>query len=73
MKTVKPVEIENYAKKIAAEFNPQKIILFGSYAYGNPNADSDVDILVLGDFFLREIISNGRILYESLDIQTRAH
>jgi len=29
--------------------NPQKIVLFGSYAYGNPNPDSDVDLLVVVD------------------------
>ena len=28
-------------------FHPDKIILFGSYAYGTPHADSDVDILVV--------------------------
>ena len=27
--------------------NPEKIILFGSYAYGNPNKDSDLDICVV--------------------------
>ncbi|MBL7966508.1 MAG: nucleotidyltransferase domain-containing protein [Prolixibacteraceae bacterium] len=27
--------------------NPLKIILFGSYAYGTPNADSDLDICVV--------------------------
>ena len=27
--------------------NPLKIILFGSYAYGNPNEDSDLDICVV--------------------------
>lgn len=29
--------------------NPQKIILFGSYAYGTPNPDSDIDLLVITD------------------------
>ncbi|MHB1423013.1 MAG: nucleotidyltransferase domain-containing protein, partial [Gemmataceae bacterium] len=29
------------------QFQPDKIILFGSYAYGTPHADSDVDILVV--------------------------
>lgn len=29
------------------EFRPDKFILFGSYAYGAPNADSDVDLLVV--------------------------
>jgi predicted nucleotidyltransferase len=33
--------------RIAAEFRPQRIILFGSYAYGNAEADSDLDILVI--------------------------
>ena len=28
-------------------FNPQRVILFGSYAYGKPNDDSDVDILIV--------------------------
>ena len=27
--------------------NPDKIILFGSYAYGTPNEDSDVDLYVV--------------------------
>ena|SRR5450759_317098 len=29
------------------QFNPEKIILFGSYAYGTPNDDSDVDLFVV--------------------------
>ena len=29
------------------ELKPEKIILFGSYAYGNPTPDSDVDLLVI--------------------------
>ena len=32
---------------IAEQFHPDKIILFGSYAYGIPNEDSDVDLLVV--------------------------
>ena len=34
-------------RAIAEEFRPQKIVLFGSYAYGTPNEDSDVDLLVI--------------------------
>ncbi len=34
-------------KKIAEKLKPEKIILFGSYAYGNPTPDSDVDLLVI--------------------------
>ncbi len=39
--------IRRYARQVAERFQPDKIILFGSYAYGKPNADSDVDILVI--------------------------
>lgn len=39
--------IRRYARAIAEEFQPDKIILFGSYAYGTPNQDSDVDLLVI--------------------------
>jgi predicted nucleotidyltransferase len=95
--------IRRFARQVAERFRPDKIILFGSYAYGAPDADSDVDILVImqarnqldqavkisldidppfsldiivrtpynmrwrlaeGDSFLREIISQGKVLYE---------
>jgi predicted nucleotidyltransferase len=98
--------IRRFARAVAERFQPDKIILFGSYAYGTPHADSDVDILVVmparnqhdqavkirwdvpapfpmdlivrtpknlkwrleeGDWFLREIMSNGIILYEKAD------
>src|SRR5438552_10140773 len=36
-----------FARKVAERFHPDKIILFGSHAYGRPHADSDVDILVV--------------------------
>jgi predicted nucleotidyltransferase len=39
--------IRGYARQIAERFHPDRIILFGSYAYGTPNADSDVDLLVV--------------------------
>ncbi len=92
-------------ERIAETLHPEKIILFGSYAYGNPTGDSDVDLLVImktnaprkeryltvsrllrprpfaveilvktpseinraikqGDFFIEEIFSQGRVLYE---------
>ena len=40
-------DIRAAASQIAAQFQPQRIILFGSYAYGTPSTDSDVDLLVL--------------------------
>ncbi|MBI4771629.1 MAG: nucleotidyltransferase domain-containing protein [Chloroflexi bacterium] len=86
-------------------FHPEKIILFGSHAYGEPKPWSDVDLLVVmeteltphkqrleiarsllprpfgldvlvrtpedlkwrieqGDFFLREIVARGKVVYE---------
>ncbi|MCI0683085.1 MAG: nucleotidyltransferase domain-containing protein [Gemmataceae bacterium] len=98
--------IRDYARQIAERFRPEKIILFGSYAYGKPHKDSDVDILVVmpayneinqavrilektdpdfpadlivrtpknlrwrleeGDWFLREVIGKGKVLYEKAD------
>src|SRR4051794_12344862 len=40
-------EIRRFARQVAERFRPERIILFGSYAYGTPHADSDVDILVV--------------------------
>ena len=42
--------IHTLAGRIAAEFHPQRIVLFGSRAYGHPRADSDVDLLVVMPF-----------------------
>jgi predicted nucleotidyltransferase len=45
--------IRAVAKQIADKFHPDKIILFGSYAYGKPRPESDVDLLVIMDTLLR--------------------
>ena len=39
--------IRRFARQVAERFQPDKILLFGSYAYGTPHADSDVDILII--------------------------
>ncbi|MDO8730708.1 MAG: nucleotidyltransferase domain-containing protein [Candidatus Omnitrophota bacterium] len=98
-------QIRVVARKIGRQLRPKKVILFGSYAYGHPNADSDVDLfivmpsrqrpaeraasvskllhprpfpvdilvrtpqevrrrLALGDSFIEEIVTRGKILYE---------
>ena len=98
-------KIRKAAQKIADAVRPEKIILFGSFAYGSPTPDSDVDLLVImesklrpharsvqvsevldprpfpvdiivrtpaeieerlrvGDCFMREIVSKGKVLYE---------
>jgi predicted nucleotidyltransferase len=95
--------IRRLAEQIAERFQPEKIILFGSYAYGKPDRHSDVDVLVVmparneidqsiriwnavdppfsvdiivrtpknlrwrveeGDWFLREVVGKGKVLYE---------
>ena len=43
-------DIQALAEKIATVFRPEQIILFGSYAWGMPTADSDVDLLVVLPF-----------------------
>lgn len=40
-------DIRRAAVNIARHFHPHRIMLFGSYAYGQPNSDSDVDLLIL--------------------------
>jgi len=42
-------KIDEVATRIASRFNPYKIILFGSYANGTPNDDSDLDLLIIQD------------------------
>jgi uncharacterized protein len=98
------VAIRRFARQIAERFHPEKIILFGSYAYGTPHAESDVDLLVImpahdainqsirislafdhpfsldlivrtpkqmerglkdGNWFLREVMAKGKVLYET--------
>jgi predicted nucleotidyltransferase len=96
--------IRRFARRIAERFHPEKIMLFGSYAYGKPHVESDVDLLVImpaydvvnqairicaaferpfaldlivrtpkqmerglrdDDWFLREIVEKGKVLYEA--------
>ena len=99
--------IRKVSDQIAKAFLPDRIILFGSYAYGVPTEDSDVDLLVIlphegkgarkaaeilvkvsppfpvdllvrtpdqlqqrlawNDFFMREIVEKGTVLYAASD------
>jgi len=38
-----------YLRVLVEQFHPEQVILFGSYAYGEPTRDSDVDLLILTD------------------------
>ncbi|MFA4934800.1 MAG: nucleotidyltransferase domain-containing protein [Candidatus Methanoperedens sp.] len=39
--------IQQIKNRIVSEVHPEKIIVFGSYAYGAPTKDSDLDLLVI--------------------------
>jgi predicted nucleotidyltransferase len=43
-------QVIELSQRIAEKFHPDKIILFGSHAYGKPSEDSDVDLLVILPF-----------------------
>ena len=47
MKTIAPQKIQEVTNRLVKEFHPQKIILFGSYAWGTPTNDSDLDLMVV--------------------------
>ena len=59
-----PPNVLKLCKRIVEEFHPEKIILFGSHAYGTPHAGSDIDLLVILSF-------EGRSFDKSLEILNR--
>ena len=44
------MRIAQFSKQIVTYFHPDKIILFGSQAYGTPKPESDIDLLVVMDY-----------------------
>ena len=57
--------IGDILQKLVAEYAPQRVILFGSYAYGNPRSDSDIDLLIIketSDRFIDRWVTVRRIL-----------
>ncbi|MBV9851324.1 MAG: nucleotidyltransferase domain-containing protein [Armatimonadetes bacterium] len=59
---VSPQRIQQVTEEIARRFHPDRIILFGSYAYGTPTEDSDVDLLVV-------MPSEGRDIKKAIEIR----
>ena len=43
-------QIEEYCQEVVSRLNPQAVILFGSFASGDINEGSDIDIMVIADF-----------------------
>ena len=60
------LKISDLVERIARDFDPEKIILFGSYAYGTTTPDSDVDLLVILNF-------DGKGFWKSLEILNRTN
>lgn len=56
--------IREFSRQIAAEFHPERIVLFGSYASGRPTPDSDVDLLVVMPF-------EGKSVNKSVEMRVR--
>ncbi|OGG46880.1 MAG: hypothetical protein A3F84_28380 [Candidatus Handelsmanbacteria bacterium RIFCSPLOWO2_12_FULL_64_10] len=69
--------LEEIVRKIVEAFRPERIILFGSYAYGTSTQDSDVDLLVIMDTKARPAERSARIAkvcrprYLAMDILVR--
>ena len=59
-------KIRELTSQIARAFNPDKIILFGSHAYGQASSDSDVDILVVLPF-------KGKPVRKAIEIRNRVN
>lgn len=49
--------IEEVKKRLVATYNPCEIYLFGSYAWGIPHEDSDLDLLIVIDHYTKDIHS----------------
>jgi predicted nucleotidyltransferase len=47
MKTLAPGLLDEVVSRITAEFQPEEVWLFGSYAWGEPDEGSDIDLLVV--------------------------
>ena len=47
MKTISQDLINEVTLRLAAEFQPEQVWLFGSWAWGTPDEDSDLDLLVI--------------------------
>lgn len=68
--------IQRILQKLISEYAPQKVILFGSHAYGSPGRDSDIDLLIIKETpqrFIDRWTTVQRILtgtHRSLPVET---
>ena len=86
MSRISSQQIKQVAAKIVKDYKPEKIILFGSHAWGKPHRDSDVDLFIVKkskkrrldrDYELRiKLFGHGfppldLLIYTPLEIQKR--
>lgn len=53
--------------RLKREYEPERIILYGSYAYGKPTEDSDIDLFIVKDTDKRRVdrfVEVSRLLYD---------
>lgn len=68
--------IQSILQKLITEYAPQKVILFGSHAYGAPGPDSDIDLLIIketSERFIDRWVTVQRILtgtHRALPVET---
>lgn len=65
-RVVKRQHIKAFVKQVVSRFHPQRVILFGSYAYGRPTPDSDVDLLIV-------MPHRGHAVVQAAEIRKRIH
>ena len=54
---------QRYAERVAREYNPSAIVLYGSYAKGSAHEDSDIDIAVVFDGFTGDWLKTSTRLW----------
>ena len=59
-------ELNTIVSRLVETLNPEQIILFGSYAYGLPNPDSDLDLLVIVSESDQPRYRRSRLAYSAL-------
>ena len=70
------IDIEKLKKEIVLRLkplDPEKVILFGSYAWGEPNDDSDIDLYVVTkDYFIPKSWKEKNLIYLSVAREVRS-
>ena len=60
-KLITEEQIEEVKKRLITTYNPTQIYIFGSYAWGTPHVDSDLDLMVVIDKFEPVVTEDGEV------------